>query len=198
MSDSIQDNGKVLIIDDSFIMRRVLRNALEQLGIDGIIEAEDARAALALITEYPIRIILADWNMPNMDGLSLLKLVRSEEETKDIPFVMITGRNTKEDIQDAILLGVDDYLLKPVKAHVLQEKLMKFLPELKEIENQRLKEVLKAARQAFSTKHTEPSPSKETTSSRAPSDKSEKETATASSDKEETPEKATEETPSEP
>ncbi len=141
MPESSPEPGKVLVIDDSFIMRRVLRNALEQLGITNIIEAEDAHAALALITEHPVRIILADWNMPNMDGLSLLKIIRSEEETKDIPFVMITGRNTKEDIQDAILLGVDDYLLKPVKAYVLQQKLARFLPELQE--KQRKKKKLK-------------------------------------------------------
>ena len=87
---------KVLVVDDFATMRRIIKNALKQIGFTKVMEADDGNAALRELRREEVGLILADWNMPNMDGLDLLKAVRGDEGLIDIPFIMVTAEGQKD------------------------------------------------------------------------------------------------------
>jgi two-component system, chemotaxis family, chemotaxis protein CheY len=118
-------NMNVLIVDDFATMRRIVKNILRQLGFTNIIEADDGKAALYILKKEKIDLILSDWNMPEMPGIELLKAVRSDDELKDIPFLMVTAEADKENIIEAVKLGVSNYIVKPFTAETMSEKLGK-------------------------------------------------------------------------
>lgn len=120
-------NIKVLIVDDFSTMRKIIRNILVQLGFKNILEADDGTTALEVLSREKVDLILADWNMPKMSGLELLKAVRSDERLKNIPFIMITAEAQKENVLEAIKHGVNQYVVKPFTPEVLKEKLEKVL-----------------------------------------------------------------------
>ena len=82
---------KILIVDDFATMRKILRNILKELGYTDLLEAEDGQAALEILRREKVDLVISDWNMPNMDGLSLLKAIRSDEALKDTPVLMVTA-----------------------------------------------------------------------------------------------------------
>jgi two-component system chemotaxis response regulator CheY len=116
---------KVLVVDDFPTMRRIVKNLLKQLGYENIDEAEDGVAALAKLKNGGYGLVVSDWNMPNMEGIDLLRAVRAEPVVKDIPFLMVTAEAEKEKVIEAIKAGVDNYVVKPFTAEVLKEKLEK-------------------------------------------------------------------------
>ncbi|MBF0117361.1 MAG: response regulator [Desulfobacterales bacterium] len=116
-------NTKVLVVDDFSTMRRIIRGTLKQMGFKNIIEAEDGNLALTELKNNNIGLILCDWNMPNLTGLDLLKVVRGDENLKNIPFIMITAEGQKKNILDAIKAGVSNYIVKPFTAEILIEKI---------------------------------------------------------------------------
>lgn len=116
---------KVLLVDDSGTMRTIQRRCLNKLGIDDVVEAEDGRQALEFFEQQTFDIILSDWNMPNMDGLTLLKEIR--QRNKDIPVVMITTEAERARVVTAIQAGCSDYLVKPFTPDGLKEKLEKWV-----------------------------------------------------------------------
>jgi len=118
-------NMKVLIIDDFATMRRVLRNILKQIGFVNISEADDGKTALKGLKKEKYDLILCDWNMPEMSGLELLNQVRSDDELKGIPFVMVTAEAQKNNIIEAVKAGVSSYVVKPFTAETISEKLEK-------------------------------------------------------------------------
>jgi len=118
-------NMNVLVVDDFATMRRIVKNILRQLGFTNIIEADDGKAALYILKKEKIDLILSDWNMPEMPGIELLKAVRSDDELKDIPFLMVTAEADKENIIEAVKLGVSNYIVKPFTAETMSEKLGK-------------------------------------------------------------------------
>ena len=120
-------NMKVLVVDDFATMRRILRNILKQIGFKNIIEADDGKSALKELKKEKVDLILCDWNMPEMSGLELLTMMKSDDELKDIPFVMVTAEATKESILEAVNAGVDSYIIKPFTAETIGEKLKKLL-----------------------------------------------------------------------
>lgn len=119
----------VLIVDDFLTMRRIVRKILRDLDFENILEAEDGSAALDLLKVNKIDLIVSDWNMPRMTGLELLKAVRSNEATKDIPFLMVTAEAQKENIVEAVKARVSNYIVKPFTAATLEEKLVKIVPK---------------------------------------------------------------------
>jgi two-component system chemotaxis response regulator CheY len=118
-------NMKVLIVDDFATMRRILRNVLKQIGFTNISEADDGKTALKKLKKDNFDLILCDWNMPEMSGLELLNIVRSDDELKNIPFVMVTAEAQKDNIVEAVKAGVNNYVVKPFTAEKISEILEK-------------------------------------------------------------------------
>ncbi|MEN2985948.1 MAG: chemotaxis response regulator CheY [Thermodesulfovibrionaceae bacterium] len=116
---------KVLVIDDFPTMRRIIKNLLKQIGFENIDEAENGEEALRKLHSSDYGLIVSDWNMPVMDGLQLLKAVRTDPKLKEIPFLMVTAEAEKEKVIEAIKSGVDNYIVKPFTGEVLKEKLEK-------------------------------------------------------------------------
>lgn len=116
---------KILIVDDSSTMRRIIGNVVMQLGFakEDFDEAEDGLKAWKLLSESKYDVILTDWNMPNMNGLDLVKKVRSEGNHLKTPIIMITTEGGKGEVIAALKAGVNNYIVKPFSAEVLKEKL---------------------------------------------------------------------------
>ena len=113
---------KVLAVDDSATMRRIIKNQLKQSGVDDVDEAENGREALLLLARVQYDLLITDWNMPEMCGLDLVLEVRKTEAFKKIPILMITTVSAKEDIVNALKAGVNNYVVKPFDAATLQAK----------------------------------------------------------------------------
>ena len=119
---------KVLVVDDFSTMRRIVRNILRELDFKDILEADDGTSAVEILKSHKVDLVVSDWNMPKMTGLELLKFVRSNEPTKDLPFLMVTAEAQKENIVEAVKARVSNYIIKPFTAVTLSEKLAKILP----------------------------------------------------------------------
>ena len=113
----------VLIVDDFATMRRILKDNLRRMGFSKIVEAEDGCLALEELKKNEIGLIISDWNMPNMNGLELLKSVRGDEGLKHVPFIMVTAEGQKSNVVEAVQAGVTNYVVKPFPPKVLSEKL---------------------------------------------------------------------------
>ena len=118
-------NMKVLVVDDFATMRRILRNILKQIGFTNISEADDGKTALKELKKEKYDLILCDWNMPEMQGIDLLNEIRSDDELKGTPFVMVTAKAQKNNIIQAVKAGVNSYIVKPFTAETINEKLTK-------------------------------------------------------------------------
>ncbi|MFZ2448385.1 MAG: response regulator [Syntrophobacteraceae bacterium] len=119
----------VLIVDDFLTMRRIVRKILRDLEFQNILEAEDGTVAVEALKTNKVDLIVSDWNMPKMTGLELLKHVRSQDATKDLPFLMVTAEAQKENIVEAVKAKVSNYIVKPFTAATLEEKLGKIVPK---------------------------------------------------------------------
>ena len=122
---AMDKNMKILVVDDFSTMRRIVKNILRQLGFNNIIEADDGTAAVSVLEREKVDLIISDWNMPQMTGIELLRHVRSTEEIKDMPFLMVTAEAQQENIIEAVKAKVSNYIVKPFTADTLQEKLDK-------------------------------------------------------------------------
>lgn len=119
----------VLVVDDFATMRRIIRNILRELDFKDIVEAENGTAAVKILESQKVHLVISDWNMPKMTGLELLKWVRANEKTRDLPFLMVTAEAQKENIMEAVKARVSNYIVKPFTAAVLSERLEKILPK---------------------------------------------------------------------
>ena len=117
----------VLLVDDIKSMRSMIRGILFKVGLQKVSDAGDGFEALSVLKQEKIDLIVSDWNMPKMDGLELLKAVRADANYKDIPFLMITAENRKENVVDAIQAGTSEFIAKPFTDGTLREKLNKIL-----------------------------------------------------------------------
>ena len=118
---------KILIVDDLPAIRKVLTRILKQHGFNILVEACDGKEAWNILESQPIDLIIADWNMPKMTGIELLKKIRSSNIHKMIPFLMLTGIAEKEKIVEAANAGATDYVVKPFTAEIISNKLGKIL-----------------------------------------------------------------------
>ncbi len=121
---------KILVVDDFATMRRILKNILKQIGFENIEEAEDGEQAYTKLKSGSFKFVVSDWNMPNLDGLGLLKKVRSDPDLKNLPVLMVTAEAEKEKVVEAIKAGVSNYVVKPFTAEVLKEKMDKILAKM--------------------------------------------------------------------
>jgi two-component system chemotaxis response regulator CheY len=121
---------RFLIVDDFQTMRRIVRNILRQLGFENFDEAEDGEQAYVKLKGGGFDFVISDWNMPNVDGITLLKRVRSDPALKDMPFLMVTAEAEKDKVIEAIRSGVSNYVVKPFTAEVLKEKMDRILEKL--------------------------------------------------------------------
>jgi|SRR6188768_3951632 two-component system, chemotaxis family, chemotaxis protein CheY len=118
---------KVLIVDDQMSVRQFTRMTLEKMGIRLIHEAENGKDALDKAIGQPLDLIISDFNMPEMDGLGLLRAVRGHQAIRKLPFILLTGRGDRELVVKAAQAGVNNYLVKPFNDVVLRQKMEQVL-----------------------------------------------------------------------
>jgi two-component system chemotaxis response regulator CheY len=118
---------KVLIVDDQMSVRQFTRMTLEKMGVRLIHEAENGQDALVKAIGQPLDIIISDFNMPEMDGLGLLRAVRGHQAIRKLPFILLTGRGDRELVVKAAQAGVNNYLVKPFNDVILRQKMEQVL-----------------------------------------------------------------------
>ncbi len=123
-------NTKFLVVDDFSTMRRIVRNLLKELGYSNVEEAEDGAVALSMLKSGDFEFVVSDWNMPNMDGLTMLQNIRSDPALASLPVLMVTAEAKKENIIAAAQAGANGYIVKPFTAATLDEKLAKIFEKL--------------------------------------------------------------------
>ncbi len=116
---------KVLVADDSGIMRKIIIRSLNSVGITDIVEAANGQEAIDKFKETPVDLILTDWNMPEKSGLDVVVEIRATGS--QVPIIMVTTEAQKGQVISAIQAGVNDYLTKPFEADDLRAKLDKFV-----------------------------------------------------------------------
>ncbi|MBI5556522.1 MAG: response regulator [Deltaproteobacteria bacterium] len=104
---------KILVVDDSKIMRRIIASSLVKMGYGKVLEAPNVRMALEIIDRECIDLVICDYSMPGMSGLELLKAVRRDPQKKNTPFVMVTAEAQLGQIIAAFREGVQQYVTKP-------------------------------------------------------------------------------------
>jgi two-component system chemotaxis response regulator CheY len=120
---SAMNGRKVLFVEDSLTMRRIIANSLKQVGFDNIIEAENGADAIEKLAGQAIDLVVTDWNMPEMNGAELVQVLRSLPQYQEVPIVMVTTRGMQEDVITAMKLGVNGYIIKPFTPEILGEKI---------------------------------------------------------------------------
>ena len=118
---------KILAVDDSPTMRRIIINTLKRAGYGDVMEATDGKDALAKLKVEKFNFVITDWNMPEMDGLTFVTKMRSDAQYKDIPILMVTTRSVKDDIVEALKAGVNNYIVKPFTPDTLKQKIEQVL-----------------------------------------------------------------------
>ena len=115
----------ILVVDDMRTMRKLVQRSLKELGFSNFVEAEDGDAAWQALSsdEHKINLIISDWNMPKCSGLELLKKVRASKTLKHLPFMLLTAETEASQVKEALLAGVDDYLIKPFNTEAIKLKL---------------------------------------------------------------------------
>lgn len=123
---------KILVVDDFSTMRRIIKNLLRDLGFNNTSEADDGLTALPMLKSGKFDLLVTDWNMPGMQGIDLLKAVRADDDVdlKNIPVLMVTAEQKKEQIIEAAQAGVNGYIVKPFTALILKEKLEKIFARI--------------------------------------------------------------------
>ncbi len=112
---------KILLVDDSRTIRNIQKNTLKTLGYEDVFEAADGLEALAALSKQKADLMLVDWNMPNMDGITLVRKVR--ETDRRTPIIMVTTEAEKSRVLEAVKAGVNNYVVKPFTAETLAEKI---------------------------------------------------------------------------
>lgn len=120
---TVDKSMSVLVVDDYKTMIRIVRSLLQQLGFTNIDDAVDGETALTMMKQKSYGLVLSDWNMQPMSGLDLLKAVRANDRTNDVPFIMVTAETKTENVVAARQAGVNNYIIKPFTLAVLKQKL---------------------------------------------------------------------------
>ena len=118
----------VLVVDDSRIMRNIVKNSFSDLKIPcEFLEAENGAKALQLLETNKVSIVFLDWYMPEMDGMQFLKKVRAMPDYRELPIVMVTSEAAKYNVVEALQSGATDYIVKPVNQKVFMQKISEIL-----------------------------------------------------------------------
>lgn len=118
------------MVDDFATMRKIVIKQLHEIGFVNIAEASDGDLALIKLKEEAFDFVITDWNMPGMEGIELLKLIRADAQLTHLPVLMITAEAKREQIIEAAQSGVNGYIVKPFAVHTLKEKIQKILDKL--------------------------------------------------------------------
>ena len=113
---------RVLIVDDQRSIRLLVRDGLRQIGVKDLDEAADGEEGLRKLVASPAHLVIADYNMPKLDGLGLLRAVRAHPPTAKVAYIMLTGRADAELVQKAVQHGVNNYMVKPFSVATLKAK----------------------------------------------------------------------------
>lgn len=116
-------NIRILVVDDSSTMRKILKTVLGELGFRNTVEADDGDTAWDLLTNDKIELIICDHKMPRVTGVEFLKMVRGDERFDCLPFIMVTAESMRENVIEAAKSGVSGYVVKPFSADTLEKKM---------------------------------------------------------------------------
>lgn len=122
---------KALIVDDQSSIRQVLANSMSEIGFTNIAQRKDGKEALDYLDQNPTHLVISDFNMPVMDGLALLRAVRSNPKIQKVAFIILTGEASKDLVQEAVKAGVNNFLAKPYTVAKLREVLEKVFGPIK-------------------------------------------------------------------
>ena len=120
---------RILVVDDSRIMRNIVKNTLKAMYNieEGFVEASNGEEAWSILQSSQIDLVLLDWNMPLLNGIDLLRRLRGNDKFKSLPIIMVTSEAAKYNVVEAVKAGINDYLIKPVTEKNLYEKVRKYL-----------------------------------------------------------------------
>jgi CheY-like chemotaxis protein len=126
----MENQLKVLIIDDFEMVRMMLKKSLKDMGVDNYIESENGADAWKKLEEArsagsPFNFIFCDWNMPEMNGIEFLAKCRASSFYKTIPIIMVTAESEQAQIVEALKKGATDYIIKPIASEMLEKKVKK-------------------------------------------------------------------------
>jgi two-component system, chemotaxis family, chemotaxis protein CheY len=126
---SVLQGIKVLVVDDEFYSRKVARTLLMAMGITNIYDADSGAKGLEALRAIAPDVVLVDWEMPVMDGAAFSKAVRNPGgfPYPNVPIIMLTGHSERWRVEEALRLGVNDYLLKPISGKLLCDRLVSIL-----------------------------------------------------------------------
>jgi len=110
---SLRDQLRIMVVDDMSTSRGLITQALDGLGIRQVESAADGMSAMQRIATWPVHLVISDMNMPGMNGLQLLHALRSNPKTKQVGFLLITGRADRQIIETGKKLGMNNFLAKP-------------------------------------------------------------------------------------
>ena len=127
---------KILVVEDNQIASLVLRRFLLQLGYHDITEATNGQEALRHLEWRHFEMVITDWMMPKLDGLTLVRRIRAREGRQKIPILMVTAKGLETDIYQAIDAGIDDYIVKPLRLDLLKAKIEKLRQQASERDSQ--------------------------------------------------------------
>ena len=122
-----QANRQILIVDDTTVLRNIMKMQLQRMGFSLIHEAPDGSEAMKILHARKIDLVISDWNMPVMNGFELLREIRASEVFKDILFIMVTAEATEARISMALQLKVDELILKPFTLEILERKIIRVI-----------------------------------------------------------------------
>jgi len=114
---------KIMVVDDSAAMQRIIANVLSEAGYKNVVFAKDGEEALKMILPEGVDFVLLDWQMPKMNGLEFLKAKQSMEDLKEVQVIMVTSVSDKNSILEAVKAGVADYVTKPFTPEIIKEKI---------------------------------------------------------------------------
>lgn len=123
----MSSNLRILMVDDSARMRRIIIGTLRRAGHLDVTEAADGKDALEKLRQENFDLVITDWNMPEMDGLAFVMHVRSDRRLRHLPILMVAITSVKDEIQKAFKAGINDYIVKPFTAETLSEKISSLL-----------------------------------------------------------------------
>jgi CheY-like chemotaxis protein len=126
---------KVLVVDDEHYMRKVVRTMLMSIGVREIHEAADGPTGLDVIRRVAPDVVILDWQMPGLDGPGFVRMVRSPETFPypNVPIIMLTGHGERSRVVEAVKIGVNEFLLKPVSVKALQDRMVAVLTKPREV-----------------------------------------------------------------
>ena len=117
----LKDNLRIMVVDDMATSRGLITQALDEIGIKNYVTENDGKKAFSRLAATPVHQVLPDYNMPGMDGLGLLKAVRTNPATQKIGFILVTGKPTPEIVAEAKKLGLNNMIKKPFTSDSMKQ-----------------------------------------------------------------------------